>query len=182
MGWFTSLVTGCNSACEAAKREEVRQFNCQTAYKMSCEAWAAKQAAIKKENEKIEAANKAAKEKYEADKEKYEADKRVKISESGSANLKSRSKFKAIHTSSGDRASRSIRRSEINVPKIATPIAMYANAAAAPKRKRLKMFSADDSDFGNVNDLYGMKRGGVTMASRRGDGAAIRGKTRAGMK
>lgn len=73
-------------------------------------------------------------------------------------------------------------RSKIGVPKIGIPRAMQAAAIADVKRKRLKMFSADDSDFGNVNDLYGMKRGGVTMASRRGDGAAIKGKTRGGMK
>lgn len=63
------------------------------------------------------------------------------------------------------------------------PQALQAPASAALKGRKLKTFSEDDSAIGNVNDMYGMKRGGrVTMASRRGDGAAIRGKTRGGVR
>jgi hypothetical protein len=63
------------------------------------------------------------------------------------------------------------------------PQALQAPASAALRGRKLKTFSEDDSAIGNVNDMYGMKRGGrVTMASRRGDGAAIRGKTRGGIR
>jgi hypothetical protein len=63
------------------------------------------------------------------------------------------------------------------------PQALQAPASSALRGRKLKTFSEDDSAIGNVNDMYGMKRGGrVTMASRRGDGAAIRGKTRGGIR
>ena len=178
MGWFRSFITGCNSACEAAKREEVRQFDCQTAYKMSCEAWADKQAGIKKENERIEAANKAAK---LAQEESDRAGKAAAISEQESKKARARNAQTTVGRGFSPQ-SQLRARSKIFVPKIGIPGAMRSADRVGIQRKRLKSFSADDSDFGNVNDLYGMKRGGVTMASRRGDGAAIRGKTRAGMK
>ena len=62
------------------------------------------------------------------------------------------------------------------------PQSLQEPATLALKKRKLQTFSEQDSDIGNVNDMYGMKRGGVTMASRRGDGAAIRGKTKAGMR
>lgn len=63
------------------------------------------------------------------------------------------------------------------------PQSLQEPATLALKKRNLQTFSEQDSDIGNVNDMYGMKRGGrVTMASRRGDGAAIRGKTRGGIR
>lgn len=166
--------------CEAQVNAEYdRENGCLASYGTSCGAKAAADAAKAKAaaDEKQRNADNLAKNAFLLESQKKNADllAQKKSSSKPSGGLGD------LQSKLGIRPQREAR-SKIGVPKIGIPRAMQAAAIADVKRKRLKMFSADDSDFGNVNDLYGMKRGGVTMASRRGDGAAIKGKTRGGMK